>query len=417
MKKITIFLLILAIVTIGFYTYQKYNLKQAMSESGNDIKIDLNIKSNEEKIEENPEEDLPEEVAIKKEYTDFDLLNYIPSTQNYMVSPLSLKMALMMAANGANNETQKEITESFGVDDITSYNETIKTLIEEYNNNTEVTLNIANSIWLNKDIAMNIRFDEEFSNLILNYYQGATNEVTNQDAVTNINKWVEERTNGKIKNLIDNSDFLGALINTLYFKGSWEKQFVNYLTEQEEFTDIGGNIVEKDFMNKTDRFNYYEDDTMQMLRMPYQGNKTAMYVVIPRTNDMILDYNNAINNMVNKKVNVMFPKFKVEYSLELNDILKIMGINKAFSGEADFSSMFTKDSLGSFYISKVLQKTFIEVDENGTEAAAATAVIMNLTSAKPEPEEIINFIANKPFTYFIRDDVSGNILFLGKILY
>jgi len=183
------------------------------------------------------------------------------------------------------------------------------------------------------------------------------------------------------------------------------------------FTDINGVEIEKEFMNKTNRFSYFEDDTMQIIKMPYKDFKTAMYIAIPKKDNLELDFDNAINNMSSKKVNVTIPKFKVEYSITLNDILKQMGIKKAFGGQAEFVKMFTTNSVDNFYISQVLQKTYIDVDENGTEAAAATAVILKATSARPQPEEIIDFVANKPFTYFIRDDESGEVLFLGEILY
>ena len=437
MKKIAILLIVLAIIIGCFYAYTQFASKPTVVIDKNDgeasnVKINLNVKDDkkeeikkeepvEQPKEEKPVEDIKEidsgDVALpKKIYSEFEILKYMSNDKNYMVSPFSLKMALMMTANGATGETQEEMLETFGIEDMVAYNQNAEELINRYNSAEDVKLNVANSIWLNKDIALNTVFSEEFKTLVAKYYKGEASEVTSEDAVTKINIWVEEKTNGKIKDLLDDPMFISALINTLYFKGEWANQFDTVLTEKEMFTDITGVEVEKEFMNKTNRFSYFEDDTMQMVKMPYKDFKTSMYIAIPKK-DVELDFNNAINNMSSKKVNVTIPKFKVEYEITLNDILKQMGIKKAFGGQAEFEKMFTTNSVDSFYISQVLQKTFIEIDENGTEAAAATAVILKAMSAKPQPEEIIDFVANKPFTYFIRDDESGEVLFLGKILY
>lgn len=439
MKKIAILFTMISFAVVGFYAYTQFASKSVVvidktDGEASDIKINLNVKDDkkeeppkkEEKMEEKEEkEELKEElkeidsgdkVIVKKTYTDFDILKYISNEKNYMVSPFSLKMALMMTANGATGDTQKEMLEAFGIEEMAAYNKKAEELISRYNSTESVKLNVANSIWLNKDIALNTAFLEEFKSLIAQYYKGEANEVITEEAVTKINTWVEEKTNGKIKDLISDPMFLSALVNTVYFKGEWANQFDDYLTEKEIFTDINGIEVEKDFMNKTNRYSYFEDNTMQMIKMPYKDFKTSMYIAIPKVNTE-LDFNNAINNMTSKKVNVTIPKFKVEYSITLNDILKEMGIQKAFGGQAEFTKMFESNSPDSFYISQVLQKTYIDVDENGTEAAAATAVIMMTSALKPQPEEIIEFVANKPFTYFIRDDESGEVLFLGKILY
>lgn len=439
MKKVAIFLVVLSLCLCAFYAYTQFSAQSVIiidKETGeaSEIKINLNIKTDKQesieetpevKIDEKTEQDIEEElreidsgdeVIVKKVYTDFDILNYISNDKNYMVSPFSLKVAMMMAANGAESKTQKEILEAFGVEDIQEYNQKIEEVMTRYNNTEEVKLNVANSIWLNKDIVLRILFNDEYKDIIEKYYKGDAKEVTIEDAISSINAWVEEKTEGKINNLITDPNFLSVLINTVYFKGAWVEQFDDYLTEKDTFTDVKGAEVEKDFMNKTGRFNYFQDDTMQMLKLPYLGSKISMYVVIPKT-EGDLDFNNAINNMTSKKINVTIPKFKVEYSIVLNDILNQMGIEVAFTEDANFYKMFTSETKDIFYISQVLQKTFIEVDENGTEAAAATAIILKNSAYMPQPEEIVDFIANKPFIYFIRDDETGEVLFLGKILY
>ena len=203
--------------------------------------------------------------------------------------------------------------------------------------------------------------------------------------------------------------FLSALVNTIYFKGSFENQFDTANTKKDTFTDRNGNKSEIDFMNQTKHFGYYENDGVQMLKMNYSGRDIAMYILL-NDDDKDVDINDIISKMEYKKVSVSMPKFKTEFTKSFVDVLKQMGINIAFTNVADFSNMFDNVEV---HISDVIHKTFIEVDENGTEAAAAT-VILIAKSSLPMPEEIKEFKANKPFTYFIRDEVSGEILFLGE---
>ena len=234
-----------------------------------------------------------------------------------------------------------------------------------------------------------------------------------------INSWVEKKTNNKIKNLLPEGDakFLSVLVNTIYFKGEWAEQFEEYATKEEDFTDRNGKVEKTDFMHKTERYRFYEDENMKMVRVPYKGGKTAMYLVLP-TNEDKMDIATALDNMNSYKIRLSFPKFKTEYSLSFKEILKHIGIEKAFEKwEAEFDEvMFKGVKEGeNVYVDDVLQKTFIEVDENGTEAAAATAVIMNeATSIGPSMEEIKEFKADRPFIYFIRDDVTHEVLFIGE---
>lgn len=348
-------------------------------------------------------------------YSDFDLLTYMPQKENYMISPLSIKMAMMMAANGADGETQKEILNAFDVEDIGDYNNYSKEIIKKYNSNEKVKLNIANSIWLNTDNEVLAEFDSEFREIIEEYFDGIANKVNNTNAVELINNWCSEKTNEKINEIIDSSDFFAALVNALYFKGEWANQFKEYNTAKDNFTAFDNSKVEKDFMNQIGNFDYYEDDTMKMVELPYKDYNTSMYVILPKTKE--LDIENAINGMEIKKVHIKLPKFKVEFSETLNEMLKKMGIEKAFSAEfAEFNDKMFDNVLENVYIDRVLHKTFIEVDENGTEAAAVTADIMILSAAIKPVEEVKEFIADRPFIFFIRDNESGAVLFMGEIV-
>ena len=358
-----------------------------------------------------------EAITFKDE---FNILKFMPDDKNYMVSPFSLKMAMSLAANGADGTTKDEILTAFGIDNLDSYNTAAKELIERYEGTSSVKLNVANSIWLNKDVAgKDIKFTDEYKKLVSEYYKGTASEEDAKNIAMKINSWVEKKTNNKIKNLISEGDakFLSVLVNTIYFKGEWAEQFEEYATKEEDFTDRNGKVEKTDFMHKTERYRFYEDENMKMVRVPYKGGKTAMYLVLP-TNEDKMDIATALDNMNSYKVRLSFPKFKTEYSLSFKEILKHIGIEKAFEKwEAEFDEvMFKGVKEGeNVYVDDVLQKTFIEVDENGTEAAAATAVIMNkATSIGPGMEEIKEFKADRPFIYFIRDDVTHEVLFIGE---
>lgn len=358
-----------------------------------------------------------EAITFKDE---FNILKFMPDDKNYMVSPFSLKMAMSLAANGADGTTKDEILTAFGIDNLDSYNTAAKELIERYEGTSSVKLNVANSIWLNKDVAgKDIKFTDEYKKLVSEYYKGTASEEDAKNIAMKINSWVEEKTNNKIKNLLPEGDakFLSVLVNTIYFKGEWAEQFEEYATKEEDFTDRNGKVEKTDFMHKTERYRFYEDENMKMVRVPYKGGKTAMYLVLP-TNEDKMDIATALDNMNSYKIRLSFPKFKTEYSLSFKEILKHIGIEKAFEKwEAEFDEvMFKGVKEGeNVYVDDVLQKTFIEVDENGTEAAAATAVIMNeATSIGPSMEEIKEFKADRPFIYFIRDDVTHEVLFIGE---
>lgn len=358
-----------------------------------------------------------EAITFKDE---FNILKFMPDDKNYMVSPFSLKMAMSLAANGADGTTKDEILTAFGIDNLDSYNTAAKELIERYEGTSSVKLNVANSIWLNKDVAgKDIKFTDEYKKLVSEYYKGTASEEDAKNIALKINSWVEKKTNNKIKNLLPEGDakFLSVLVNTIYFKGEWAEQFEEYATKEEDFTDRNGKVEKTDFMHKTERYRFYEDENMKMVRVPYKSGKTAMYLVLP-TNEDKMDIATALDNMNSYKVRLSFPKFKTEYSLSFKEILKHIGIEKAFEKwEAEFDEvMFKGVKEGeNVYVDDVLQKTFIEVDENGTEAAAATAVIMNkATSIGPGMEEIKEFKADRPFIYFIRDDVTHEVLFIGE---
>ncbi len=343
----------------------------------------------------------------------WNLNNLMPTDKNYMFSPLSIKMALAMAAAGADGATQDEILKVLQIEDLDSFNQASAQIIKEYSENEKVKLNIANSLWLNTDYYKDVDFESSFADIIQKYYQADSEQVNNANAVETVNNWVKNKTNGKITKLISDSDFLAYIVNAIYFKGEWAKQFSEGATQKATFTDRNGKKSELDFMNMTGYFGYYADGSVQMIKLPYKDGKTSMYVAIP--SGRVTDLDKNIEKLESKRVKLSLPKFKTEFDIKLIEPLSQLGIHTAFDkDQADFKKMFT-NTPDNIFITNVIHKTFINVDENGTEAAAVTGVEMGATSMPMEPP--VEFTADKPFTYFIRDDVNGEILFMGEYAY
>ena len=237
---------------------------------------------------------------------------------------------------------------------------------------------------------------------------------------------MERNTNNKIKNILSQDDLTAltrlVLVNAIYFYGDWDSPFKNNSTIRDRFSLIDGNHTMVPFMNQRGRFNYYEDSKIKALEIPYTDNKASMVIFLPNTTDGIAElansfdfdyYQNIIESLQNTDVRLSLPKFKIDFKLELGTTLSQMGMPLAFSPDsADFSGMTGKPNL---FISKVIHKAFINVDEKGTEAAAATAVVMTMTMS-PHPTEAKIFDADHPFLFLIKDNTTGSILFMGKIM-
>jgi serpin B len=353
----------------------------------------------------------------------------MPKDKNYVFSPLSLKYALAMAANGADEATKNEITSTLGIDRLDSFNDDVKNYLDEHKLETEendffvepmragTSLNIANSVWFNQDYVSGGDFSEEYKALVADKYDATAQNVNNQNAVQKINSWCNEKTNGKIPKIINNSDFISCLVNAVYFNARWSNEFGKGMTHKADFTDRNGNTSQIDFMEQTDHFSYYGDGDIKMLSLPYEGSNISMYIAL--SNDTRLNFEDYIDKTERKKVHITMPKFKTEFDVDMTPLLSQLGIKKAFdngSPTQHFASMFnaTVNNNINVYISKTVQKAYIAVDEEGTEAAAVTAIMMDATAVMPQPEEIVEFKADTPFTYFIRDNNTDEILFMGE---
>ncbi|MBN1433070.1 MAG: serpin family protein [Methanomicrobiaceae archaeon] len=379
--------------------------------------------------------DATESVVAANNMFAFDVYKKIASENsgddNLFLSPFSISSALALTYEGAKGETADQIKSVF------HFPENIDTLRNGYlavntginAGDPEYELEVANALWAEQTY----RFLEDYINIADEYYSA---ETTNLDFVNQpeqsrltINGWVEEKTNDRIKNLIPQGmiDPLTRLVitNAIYFKGTWVLQFDENKTSEADFITPSGDIVKVDMMQRTDEdaiYGYTETDELQMLKMPYDhesGKELSMVVILPKANELQTVENTLTADQLeelqksieSKQVKVFFPKFKLETEYQLGDTLQEMGMPVAFTGGADFSGMDGKTDL---FISDVVHKAFVEVNEEGTEAAAATAVVIKLT-AVVEEEPIPVFIADHPFIFMIQDNETGNILFIGRI--
>lgn len=351
--------------------------------------------------------------------------------ENVFFSPFSISSALAITYEGAKEKTAEEIKTVF------FFPESIDTLRNGYRAvNTGINagdagydLHIANALWAENTYP----FLNDYITTAEEYYSA---DLTNLDFINKpeesrltINKWAEEKTEEKIKNLIPAGmiDPLTRLVitNAIYFKGTWVKQFDQNNTYKADFITSSGETVKVWMMQRTDEdaiYGYAENDEFQMLKMPYEhecGKELSMIAVLPKDNDLraVEETLDAVKlaeteeSLETQQVLVYFPKFRLETEYTLSETLKEMGMPTAFLRAADFSGM---DGTTDLFISDVVHKAYVDVNEEGTEAAAATAVVMKLTTVSEE-EPVPVFRADHPFIFLIQDNETGNILFMGRI--
>ena len=340
--------------------------------------------------------------------------------KNVFISPVSISMALGMTYNGANGTTQDAMQTTLELSglSIQEVNESYKSLIELLTElDSKVIFQIANSIWYRQEYT----FEDDFINLNKTYFNA---EVTGLDfgdsnAVNIINSWVDENTNGKIKKIVEapiDPITVMFLINAIYFKGTWTYEFNEELTQDDLFTlpDDSKKICK--MMTQEGDFQYFENDDFQAIDLPYGDGNFSMTIFLPRPekniDSLIAEFNQDnwnqwISSFSEHSGDIFIPKFTLEYELELNEVLKALGMAITFTGEADFTNMY---KYGGISISKVKHKTVVEVNEEGTEAAAVTVVI----GVTATPSSLIR--VDRPFVFVIRENHSQTILFIGKIV-
>lgn len=340
---------------------------------------------------------------------------------NFIYSPYSIKNAFASVYTGSKGETAEEIAMVFGFTPQKAFEKSFAAGLNNLNairKNGNVKLNISNGLWLQEGFP----FNRAYLEVCARAFKTDTRNLdfkTDPQVADKINSWVKKNTNGMIEQIVaPGYDFSGTKLvvtNAIYFKGDWEHKFMESRTHQREFNSFG-KMISTDFMLQKEKFNYAEVEDAKIVELPYKGKELSLMIILPN-NDLKSVLSKVVtddiatwkDSMTLRRVNVIMPKFKMETSLQLTKDLKEMGMPTAFSGKADFSGMSDK---GGIFISDVAHKAIIEVNETGSEAAASTMVGMT-TSMPPNQELPVDFIADHPFIYLIRDNNGGEILFIG----
>ena len=347
---------------------------------------------------------------------------------NLFLSPYSISSALAMTYAGARGNTAKEMADVLGFElEADALHATFGALtgsLNEKGKEGSFELSVANALWGQKGC----NFLDSFLNLNSTYYGAGLNSVdfegSTEGARQTINAWVEKETRDKIKELLKQGVLSTAtrlvLTNAIYFRGNWASQFKEEHTTDGTFNVSATESVMVPMMHKTEEFGYMQTDTFQALELPYEGDDLSMIVLLPRDIEGLdaLEQSLAMETLkgllaelIKQKVVVTLPRFKMTSEFSLAETLAAMGMKDAFSlVTADFSGMTGRRDL---FIDAVVHKAYVDVNEEGTEAAAATGVVMKLTAMREEP---LAFRADHPFMFLIRDITSGSILFMGRVV-
>lgn len=344
--------------------------------------------------------------------------------ENIMISPLSISVAFAMAYNGADKDTKTEMEKAMKLNGLTKeqINNSYKLLIKALQSLDEkVVFEIANAIFY----ADGFTVKPDFLTINKTVYDAEVEKLnfSSQSAVDRINDWVSDKTNDKITKIIENLSPLDrmVLLNAIYFNGIWTNKFDEKGTHNLSFTKTNGTILEVPMMQKEEKLNYTANSLFSAVKMPYGNGQYNMIVMLPATGKNSQNVIDALSFSNWKKwmtefetkdpVVVTMPRFKFAFETKLNDVLKKMGMNKAFQPNvADFSKIADED----LYISSAIHKSFIDVNENGTEAAAVTSITFTTTSAGNEPPKTI-FYVDKPFVFAITEKDTDAILFIGEV--
>ena len=360
----------------------------------------------------------------------FKLLNELSKTdagQNIFISPASVALALAMANNGANGETQKAIAQVLGTPNLSLQEANLayanlQSLLR--NADPKVKLDIANSLWVRKEIELKPDFvqrAQQFFNA-----EVAALDFDDPASAEKINAWVKQNTRGKIAKIVEPPiapETILFLINAIYFKGGWTTPFEKNRTQERPFNLAGGAQKPVPMMQQGGKLDYLRGDNFQAVRLPYGDEFLSMAVFLPDEGTSLDEFRTQLTSdawanwqtqFVRRDGSIGLPRFKLEYGASLNQALQAMGMAIAFDQKnADFSGL--RQTPPNLYISAVAHKTFVEVNEEGTEAAAVTSIAIGAAMAKPA-EEPFNMIVDRPFFVAIQDNQTGAILFSGLIV-
>ena len=429
MKKILVVLLAITMVAASFTACGKSEndepIKIENNDDSNNQETNVEVETEAEEIinpvteegNNEPMKEIPKRESIDSKAMigfnqfDHDFITFASNMnagENYSISPISLKMALALLTAGAEGNTLNELLAATGFSSVEEYIAWCKSADGIQMSDKENSISIGYGIWHNsdKDGEFKKEYKEQFKGLDVEFAEEKGTKLQGS-----INKWVDNKTNGLIPELIPFTleESVNTLVNTIYLKGGWVFPFEEHNTTTGEFVDINGNIVEKDFMHQEDDFLYYEDSKTQMVIMPLTNGCSIAFVLGEDT-----AITEKISEAKSQLVNISLPKFETDTSIDsLKPYLQEIGVKDAFEDTANFSAMMDCPTK----VDEVLQKTKVIVDENGVEAAAATAVIMmeNAAFISEEPKPVY-FTADVPFSYFIYSDMTGDmeLLFYGE---
>ncbi len=341
--------------------------------------------------------------------------------ENLVLSPLSVTYALTLTANGAEGETLGEFNALNGGIDVVRMNEYLFSLTKRMATTTESTVNVANSVWTN---ANGFAVNEAFAAVAEKYYDAATEalDFTKQASADTINRWVSDHTDGMIPKAVDDIDPMTAmlLINTVLFDGKWAKEYEEYQIREDMFRNADGSETAVDFLHSTENSYFAVENGVGFTKDYKDGYRFA--AILPDEGVDVYDFVASLDladaiaaaGEGNELVYCAIPKFEYDVSVNLNEILADMGFTRAFSpADAELTGLGKSDA-GSLYISSVLQKAKIKLDEHGTKAAAMTEVSVEATAAAPiEEPKVITL--DRPFFYMILDSQTNIPLFMGVL--
>ena len=347
----------------------------------------------------------------------FKLLQKLPTDANVMVSPLSISLALRMAMNGAAGDTFRQMSEGLGLGSVdqSAINANSESIQSTLGSDPAAEISVANSIWTRKGFP----FQQAYLDSISKSYSAKVSNIDFKDsgAPKTINGWVSDATKGKIDTIVPDplpGDAVMYLVNAVYFKGKWAVPFESNATQPESFTLADGSTLKTPMMHRDRAEGITIEGGRTGAIMPYRDGAFEMVAILPADHESpssLLPLLAAKDILATSEpmgaVNLSFPKFRVTFDASLVAPLKGLGMQMPFSDAADFSKMRSQKDIA---ISEVRHKTFIDVTEEGTEAAAVTSIEMKATAVMMKPKEL-NF--NRPFLYLIRHHDSGQILFVG----
>lgn len=341
-------------------------------------------------------------------------------TDNWLVSPFSLQCALGMLSNGAAEETHDEILYALGLSQYSQeeVNAYFKKLIEGLHTvNSAITVKTANSVWGNAGVPLK----EDFQKMNIENYSAMVSQLDFSDpsAVDQINAWCNQTTEGLIPSILEevNPTATVYLLNSLYFKARWESEFAPEKTQEGDFTTSSGKVIKAHFMQTQRMAAYVENEWFTSTSLSYQNDSYVMRLILPQPEisiDQVLQAlsesdENLWKNTILAEINLKMPRFTLENKMDLTPTLQALGMKKAFSGGADFSSM----SDVATYISLVQQATRLKVDEEGSEGAAVT--VIGGETSPGMPEEKVDFFLDRPFLFQILEPATGTVLFMGQV--